>query len=338
MIKKLPALLTLLLFLLITPSITQAQKQEDFDAWLAEFRSEALAGGISEATLDSALSKVKLLSRVTELEQSQPEFRLTVEEYLNRVVPDRRVLKGREAMEENRDLLNSVYRHYGVQPSILVALWGIETDFGSNIGSYPVIDAVATLAFQGRRTAFFRRELLHALRIIDQGHISPDKMTGSWAGAMGQVQFIPSSFQNFAVDYDGDGRRDIWNSLPDVFASAANYLSRAGWMKDETWGMEASIPVNFGSSSAGLEVRKPLAKWKSSGVRYEEKPGVQVDPSLLWSLVAPDSQKRTAYLVNNNYRALLRWNRSHHFAIAVGTLSDRIAGREKNSPQRHREH
>jgi membrane-bound lytic murein transglycosylase B len=326
MIRKLPALLILLFFLLITPSLSQAQRQQDFDAWLAELRSEALAGGISKATLDSALSKVQLIPRVTELDQSQPEFRFTVEEYLNRVVPDSRVLKGREAMEENRDLLNSVYGHYGVQPSILVALWGIETDFGRTIGTYPVIDAVATLAYRGRRTAFFRQELLHALRIVDQGHISPDKMTGSWAGAMGQVQFMPSSFQNFAVDFDGDGRRDIWSSLPDVFASAGNYLSKAGWMKDETWGLEASLPANFSSSSAGLEVRKPLAEWKSAGVRYVEKSGFPVDPSLLWSIVAPDSKKKTAYLVNNNYRALLRWNRSHHFAIAAGTLSDRIAG------------
>jgi len=317
--------LTLLVFLFLIPSTAPAQEKKAFEAWLAEVRSEALAGGISRATLDSALSKVQLLPRVTELEQSQPEFRLTVEEYLHRVVPESRVLRGREVLEENRDLLNRVDRDYGVPPSVLVALWGIETDFGRSSGTYPVMDAVATLAFQGRRTAFFRRELLHALHIIDQGHISPDKMMGSWAGAMGQVQFIPSSFRNFAVDYDGDGRRDIWTSLPDVFASAANYLAKAGWIKDETWGLEVSIPANFSASSAGLEVRKPLAEWKSAGVRYVEKAGFQADPSRLWSIVAPDSQKRKAYLVNSNYRVLLKWNRSHHFAIAVGTLADRIA-------------
>lgn len=327
MIKKLPVLLTLLLYLLIIPSHSQAQKQQDFPAWLAEFRNEALAGGISQATLDLVLSKVQLLARVTELQQSQPEFRLTVAEYLDRVVPDIRVIKGRDALERNRDLLNSVYRHYGVQPSILLALWGIETDFGRNIGTYSVIDAVATLAYQGRRTTFFRRELLHAIRIIDQGHILPEQMTGSWAGAMGQVQFMPSSFQNFAVDHDGDGRKDIWNSLPDVFASAANYLSKSGWVKDESWGMEARIPADFNTALTGLEVRKSLAEWKSAGVQYVEKAGFPVDPSLLWSVVAPDSQQKTAYLVTNNYRAILRWNRSHHFAIAVGTLADRIAGK-----------
>jgi membrane-bound lytic murein transglycosylase B len=327
MIRKLPVLLTLLLYLLTTPALSQAQKQPDFQTWLAEFRNEALADGVSPAILDLALSKVQLLARVTELEQSQPEFRLTVAEYLIRIVPDSRVLKGREALEQNRDLLNSVYRHYGVQPAILLALWGIETDFGRNIGTYSVIDAVATLAYQGRRTTFFRRELLHALRIIDQGHILPEQMRGSWAGAMGQVQFIPSSFRNFAVDHDGDGRRDIWNSLPDVFASAANYLSESGWMKDENWGLEAGIPADFSTALVGLEVRKPLAEWKSAGVQYVEKAGFPVNPSLLWSVVAPDGQNKTAYLVNNNYRTLLKWNRSHHFAIAVGTLADRIAGR-----------
>ena len=177
--------------------------------------------------------------------------------------------------------------------------------------------------YQGRRPAFFRQELLCALRIVDQGHISPDKMIGSWAGAMGQLQFMPSSFQAFAVDYDGDGRVDLWDSLPDVFASAANYLSKAGWVKDETWGWEVSLPKGFDSSSAGLDVRKSLADWKALGVRYSKKSGN--DASLLWSVIEPEGKKSPAYLANNNYRAFLKWNRSNHFAIAAGTLSDRIA-------------
>ena len=229
MTRKTPVLFILLLPLLFTLSPALAQKQKDFDAWLADLRTEALAKGVSQATLESALSGVQPLPRVIELERSQPEFKLTVLEYLDRVVPDSRVEKGREALKENRALLTKVYERYGVQPSVLVALWGIETDFGRSMGGYPVIDAIATLAYEGRRTAFFREELLHALRIVDRGHISPDKMIGSWAGAMGQLQFMPSSFQAFAVDYDGDGRVDLWDSLPDVFASAANYLSKAGW-------------------------------------------------------------------------------------------------------------
>jgi len=323
MTRKTPVLLILLLSWLFIPSPAPAQKQKNFDAWLADLRTEALAKGISQKTLDSALSRVKPLPRVIELERSQPEFKLTVIEYLERVVPDTRVAKGREALEENRALLTKVYERYGVQPSILVALWGIETDFGRSVGGYPVIDAVATLAYEGRRTAFFRQELLQALRIVDQGHISPDKMMGSWAGAMGQLQFMPSSFQAFGVDYDGNGRVDLWNSLPDVFASAANYLSKAGWVKDETWGWEVSLPKGFDSSSAGLDVRKSLADWNALGVQSSEKSGS--DASLMWSVIEPEGKKGCAYLTNNNYRALLQWNRSHHFAVAAGTLSDRIA-------------
>jgi membrane-bound lytic murein transglycosylase B len=323
MTRKIPVLFFFLLSLLFTPFPTLAQKQKNFDAWLADLRTEALAKGISQATLDSALSRLQPLPRVIELERSQPEFKLTVQEYLDRVVTDSRVEKGREALEENHTLLTKVYDRYGVQPSILVALWGIETDFGRSVGGYPVIDAVATLAYEGRRTAFFRQELLHALRIVDQGHISPDKMMGSWAGAMGQLQFMPSSFLAFAVDYDGNGRVDLWNSLPDVFASAANYLSRAGWVKDETWGWEVSLPKGFDASSAGPDVRKSLADWKALGVQDSKENGS--DASLLWSVVEPEGKKGPAYLANNNYRALLKWNRSHHFAVAAGTLSDRIA-------------
>jgi len=323
MTRKTLVLFLLLLSLLFIPSPALAQKQKSFDAWLADLRTEALALGISQKTLDSALAHVQPLPRVIELERSQPEFKLTVQEYLDRVVPDSRVEKGREALEENRALLTKVYERYGVQPPILVALWGIETDFGRTVGGYPVIEAVATLAYEGRRTAFFRQELLQALRIVDQGHISPDKMMGSWAGAMGQLQFMPSSFQAFAVDYDGDGRVDLWNSLPDVFASAANYLSKAGWVKDETWGWKVSLPKGFDSSSAGLDVRKPLADWRALGVQDLKKNGGGA--SLLWSVVEPEGKKGGAYLANNNYLALLKWNRSHHFAIAAGTLSDRIA-------------
>lgn len=326
MMKKASVLLILLLYPLLAPASTVAQKQKDFKTWVAELRTEALAKGISQATLDSTLSRVQFLPQVIDLEQSQPEFKLTLEEYLNRVVPDARVLKGREELQANRIVLTKVYCRYGVQPSILVALWGIETDFGRNIGEYPVIDAVATLAYQGRRTDFFRRELFNALRIVDRGDIAPDKMMGSWAGAMGQLQFMPSSFLSFAVDENGDGRIDIWNSMQDVFASAANYLSQGGWVKDETWGWEVELPKDFDSSSATLDVKKPLAEWKAMGVVYAEKGPSRGEPSLLWSVVEPEGRKGRSFLVNDNYRALLKWNRSYLFAIAAGTLSDRIAG------------
>jgi membrane-bound lytic murein transglycosylase B len=319
-----PLFLIVLLSLILVSSTAPAQNQKRFDAWLADLRAEATVKGISKATLDSALSGLQPIPRVIELERSQPEFKLTVQEYLDRVVPDSRVMKGREALEQNRDLLKGVYERYGVQPPILVSLWGIETDFGRSVGGYPVIQAVATLAYQGCRTAFFRQELLHALHIVDEGHISPDVMMGSWAGAMGQLQFMPSSFRAYGVDSDGDGRVDLWNSLADVFASAANYLSKAGWIKDEAWGWAVERPKGFDSSSAGPDVRKPLNDWKAMGMQVSSKNGD--GDSLLWSVVEPEGKKGRAYLINNNYRALLKWNRSNHFAIAAGILSDRIAG------------
>jgi membrane-bound lytic murein transglycosylase B len=325
MTGKTSLLFIFLLSLLFNASPTLAQKPKNFDAWLTELRAEALAKGISGATLDSALSGVRPIPRVMELERSQPEFKLTIREYMDRIVSDSRVSNGQEALEQNRDLLTKIYERYGVQPPILVALWAIETDFGRSTGGHPVIDAVATLAYQGRRPAFFRQELFHALRIIDQGHISRVKMTGSWAGAMGQVQFMPSSFQAFGVDYDGDGRVDLWNSLSDVFASAANYLSKSGWVKDQTWGSQVKLPDGFNSSFAAPDVRKSLAEWKALGVRYSGKNGS--DPKLLWSVVEPKGEKDLVYLANDNYRALLKWNRSHHFAIAAGTLADRIAAK-----------
>lgn len=325
MTTRAPLFLFLLFFLFFISSPAPAQKQKSFDAWLADLRTEAAAKGIATATLDSALSGVKPMPRVIELERSQPEFKLTIQEYLDRVVSDSRVSKGKEALKQHRDLLAQVHGRYGVQPPILVALWGIETDYGRSVGGYPVIDALATLAYQGRRTSFFRQELLQALRILDQGHISPENMMGSWAGAMGQVQFMPSSFRSFAVDGDGDGRADLWNSLSDVFASAANYLLKAGWIKDETWGWPVDLPKKFESSSAGPDVHKPLSDWEALGVQISNKNAGNA--SLHWSIIEPEGKKGRAYLTSNNYRALLKWNRSNHFAIAAGTLSDRIAGR-----------
>lgn len=325
MTKKTPVLLILLLCLLITPSPTLAQKKKNFDAWLADFRTEAAAKGISQATLQSALSRVQYLPKVIELQKNQPEFKLTVEEYLIRVASESRALRGREVLAEHQSLLNRISDRYGVPPQYLVALWGIETDFGRLAGGFPVIDAVATLAYGGSRSDFFRSELLHALRIIDRGHISPDKMVGSWAGATGQLQFMPSTFYSYAVDYNGDGRIDIWNNLEDIFASAANYLSRSGWVRDQPWGWEVTLPKDFDRTLAGLDNRKSLAEWEELGVSHLRGENVKNSSAWLGSVVAPDGQKGRAFMAMENYRVIYRWNRSHHFVVAVGVLADRIA-------------
>jgi len=327
MTKKLWLLLIPLLCILITPSPTLAQKKKSFEAWLVDFKTEAAAKGISQATLQSTLSKVQYLPKVIELQKNQPEFKFTVEEYLIRVASDARVLRGREVLAEQRSLLEKMHERYGVPPHYLVALWGIETDFGRLTGGFPVLDAVATLAYGGSRSDFFRSELLYALRIIDRGHISADKMLGSWAGATGQLQFMPSTFYSYAVDYNGDGRIDIWSNLEDILASAANYLSRSGWVRDQPWGWEVTLPKDFDRTLAGLDNRKSLAEWEELGVSHLRGENVKNSSAWLGSIVAPDGQKGRAFMAMENYRVLYRWNRSHHFVVAVGVLADRIAAR-----------
>jgi membrane-bound lytic murein transglycosylase B len=313
-------LLILLLCVLITPSPTPAQKKKNFEAWLADFRTEAAAKGISQSTLQSALSGVQYLPKVIELQKNQPEFKFTVEEYGSGCVGEQSC--GTGGPRRTPVLAQQISERYGVPPQVLVALWGIETDFGRMTGGFPVIDAVATLAFGGSRGDFFRSELLYALRIIDRGHISPDKMVGSWAGATGQLQFMPSTFYSYAVDYNGDGRMDIWNNLEDILASAANYLSRSGWVRDQPWGWEVNLPT---STTGGSDDRRSLEEWEKLGVSHLRGENVKNSSAWLASVVAPDGQKGRVFMAMENYRVVYRWNRSHHFVIAVGVLSDRIA-------------
>ncbi len=308
------------------PAAAAGDGDPGFTSWLAGLREEALARGIRAETLDKAFADVKPIARVVELDRRQPEFTLGFQEYLDRVVPDSRVERGRRNLKGNRALLDKVARKYGVQPRFIVALWGIETDFGRLAGAFYVIEALATLAYDGRRCAFFRKQLLDALTILDEGHIAPAEMMGSWAGAMGQNQFMPSSFVSFAVDFDGDGRRDIWSTKADVFASAANYLARSGWRGDQTWGREVRLPEGFDVALAGLEVRKRLGAWQRLGVRRADGSDLPTR-QLAASLILPAQAAEPAYLVYDNYSTILKWNRSTFFAIAVGSLADRIAGR-----------
>lgn len=321
-IRRLPYVL---IFCVLSGMAAPALAEQDFSAWLQDLRKEAAAKGISQATLDAALTGIQPIPRVIELDRKQPEFTLTFDEYMRRVVPEARVQKGRKRLAENRKLLEEVSRQYGVQPQFIVAFWGIETDFGRVTGGFKVVPALATLAHDGRRSAYFRKELFDALTILDGGHIKPDDMVGSWAGAMGQPQFMPSSFVRFAVDENGDGRKDIWNSKADVFASAANYLSRSGWHGDERWGRQVTLPKGFDLSLADEKIRKPVNDWAALGVTRAN--GAPLPKSTLEaSLIMPVKDKGPAFLVYNNYRVILKWNRSHFFALAVGRLADRIAG------------
>lgn len=316
----------LILFAGFGPVASPAAAEGDFAAWLTDLRSEALEMGISSGTLETALRNIEPIARVIELDREQPEFTQTFWAYLDRRVTPSRIERGRALLERHKALLADVQARYDVQPRFLVAFWGLESNFGDYNGDFPVIGALATLAFDARRSAFFRAQLLDALRILDEGHVKAERMKGSWAGAMGQVQFIPSTFVGYAVDHDGDGRRDIWESLPDVFASAANYLKNIGWDDSKTWGREVRLPVNFPWELAGLGRRKSLAQWQALGVRRadgRDLPRVDIHGSI----VLPAGHRGPAFLVYRNFRSILAWNRSLLYAIAVGHLSDRIAGK-----------
>lgn len=322
------AVAALLAMVALAPGIALADK--NFERWLQELRTEARQQGISEATLDHALRDVEPMPIVIERDRKQPEFTLTFQEYLDLVVPPERIEKGRQNLAENRALVDDVAAQYGVQPQILVALWGVESDFGRITGDFPVIDALATLSFDGRRPARFRPELLAALRILDEGHVAADAMTGSWAGAMGQPQFMPTSFVRFAVDHDGDGRRDIWQTRSDVFGSAANYLAKSGWRAGESWGRFVLLPPNMDTSMQAQRLpdidaqARPASYWSARDVTDAD--GTPLDPDMPdAALILPDGDDGAALLVHHNFGVLMRWNPSFYFASAVGMLSDRIA-------------
>jgi membrane-bound lytic murein transglycosylase B len=300
-------------------------QQRSFDDWLDAFRSEATAARISNATLDAALTGLAPLEAVIARDRDQPEFTLDFRSYLARVVSPGRIEEGQRMLAEHGELVRAVGSRYGMPPSLLVAVWGIESNYGRTQGDFPVVQALATLAYDGRRGAMFRRELLNALRILDQGHVELDAMRGSWAGAMGQLQFMPSTFIDYAKDGDGDGRKNIWGSAADALESAANFMS-SGWKAGPRWGRQVHVPDRFNLSLAGLARSRTLAQWQALGVRM---PGGEPLPreNLRASMIFPDDGSREpAFLVYQNYRALLRWNRSHFFALAVGHLSDRVAG------------
>lgn len=304
----------------------QENPQPDFSGFLVGIRAEAAAKGIRPETLEAALGGVEHIDRVIELDRRQPEFTMSFKTYMDRVVSPAKVEKGRRMLAENRAVLTKIEAQYGVQAKYVVALWGIETDYGRVTGGYPVVSALATLAFDGRRSAYFRGELMNALQILDEGHIAAPAMLGSWAGAMGQCQFMPSSFLRFAADWDGDGRRDIWTTRADVLASAANYLSQSGWKGDQTWGRAVKLPAKFDKNMVGLSTRKSLAEWTKLGVRNSN--GQALPKAMLEaSLVMPDNGNGAAFLVYDNFRTTLKWNRSTFFALAVGHLAERIGGK-----------
>ena len=297
-----------------------------FEGFLAEVRAEAVSKGIRPETVDRAFAGIQYNQDIVSKETVQPEFVKPVWQYLDTAVSEERIADGRARLIANRGLLEEVERKYGVQPKIIVAIWGMETNYGQYMGGYNVIEALATLAYGSeRRGSFFREHLIEALRIIDQGHIAPEEMIGSWAGAMGQTQFMPLAFSERAIDFDYDGRRNIWSSLPDVFGSTANYLVTFDWDGSQDWGEEVQLPANFPWELTELDVKKPIAEWRSLGVRRPN--GTDLPPSgALASVIAPAGQHGPAFLVTENFDRILKYNNSTSYALAIGHLADRISG------------
>lgn len=301
----------------------------DFDQWVVSFRAEAAAAGISEQVLDDALNGLSINTRVYELNDNQPEFSRGIWDYLDSAVSAKRVQNGRTKYLENRSLLTLIEAAYGVDAEIIAAIWGLESSYGAIMGSHDAIQALATLAFEGRRTGYGRSQLIGALKIIQNGYAARDELKGSWAGAMGHTQFIPTTYLAYAIDHDGDSRRDIWNNLGDVFASTANYLSVSGYRQNEPWGVEVRLPAGFDYTLADTSIKKVVVEWAAAGLTTMSGPGLteKLDPNLRGRLIIPAGARGPAFLVFDNFGAILKYNRSTSYALAVSLLSEEIAGR-----------
>jgi len=294
-----------------------------FSQWREQFRAEALAAGISAATFDQAFAGVQPDQAVIEADRSQPEFTRPVWQYLEGAISPQRVRSGRRLLSEHATTLDKIEARYGVDRETLVAVWGLESSFGQIMGDKSVIRSLATLAHEGRRPAFAKSQLIAALEILQHGDVEPQRMRGSWAGAMGQTQFIPTTYNTHAVDFDGDGKRDIWNSSADALASAAHYLQASGWKQGKAWGFEVELPEGFDYALADTEIRKPLAEWRRLGLR--NLPGDQEEASA--SLLLPAGHRGPAFLIMDNFRAILRYNNSSAYALAIGLLAENFQGK-----------
>jgi len=333
-------LVALLSSTVITSNSLAQEPQIEFQDWLATLIAEARDRGIREDIIDVALKDVTPIPQVIKNDRNQAEFTETFDQYLEKRVTSWRIDTGRQRLREHQALLTKVGEHYGVEPRFIVAFWGIETNYGSFTGGTDVVRALVTLAYDPRRSAYFRRELLSALDILNEGHIEHADMKGSWAGAMGQSQFMPSSFQDFAQDFDEDGKRDIWNSHAYVFASIANYLKAAQWRSDQTWGREVQLPDDYLTKAPQWQqapaeyscsvlrhhsVQMPLRDWQAAGVRRADGSDLPTN-DFLASIILPDGENGRAFITYNNFRTILKYNCANNYALAIGHLADKFIG------------
>jgi membrane-bound lytic murein transglycosylase B len=307
------------------PVQVAALAYSSFAEWRASFRGRAAAKGISGDTFDRAFAGIKVNDRVVELDGRQAEFTKPIWEYLDGAVSETRVASGQEKDALHAAMLRNVETTYGVEKEIILAIWGLESAYGYNYGDIPVIESLATLAYEGRRREFAEEQLVEALRIIQSGDITPERMIGSWAGAMGHTQFIPTSYQAYAVDFTGDGRRDIWSDDPaDALASTANYLAKFGWERGAPWGVEIRLPAGFDYSIADQSIQRPVADWQALGVTLID--GSPLPDHGEAAILLPAGAQGPAFAVFKNFRVIKRYNNATSYAMAVGYLGDRISG------------
>ena len=308
------------------PLIPAAVSNLGFERWLTGFRARAKAQGISDQTLNAALSGIEYNTNVISRDRNQSEFTKTLWEYLDSAVSETRIRNGKAAMREHSKLLAQIENTYGVDAEVVVAIWGLESAYGEYRGTTPLIEALATLAYDGRRGRFFEQQLIAALKIVQAGDVAPRDMTGSWAGAMGHTQFIPTSYLAYAVDFTGDGKRDIWSDNPaDALASTAAYLARFGWAKGQPWGVEVSLPRGFNYGLAGHGVSKSVNDWAALGVRGVTGGGIPNAGRA--SILLPAGARGPAFMIFKNFNVIERYNAADSYVIAVGHLSDRIKGK-----------
>lgn len=321
LIKNVPtASVFILSSLLAMPAIA-----DDFPSCVVKLKQTAQQEGLSQDTIDNTLANVKYVARVIELDKKQPEFSQTFDNYFSKRVTDWRVQQGRKLLKENKELLDQLQETYGIPPQYLMAFWGLETNFGSYKGKMPVLDSLATLACDPRRSKYFTGELMKALKLKEKYDFDAAKMVGSWAGAMGHTQFMPSAYTHYAIDGDGDGKADLWDSKADAFTSAANFLKQLGWQRDERWGREVKLPENFDYEYLGKAKSQPLIEWQKLGILQSNGSPLST-PDMDAALYLPAGHTGPAFLAYKNFDVIMRWNRSIFYAVAVGHLADRING------------
>ncbi len=302
-------------------------EQLPFEQWLNYFKDEAFANGISNKTITTAFNNIHPIQKVIDLDRRQKEYSVTFSKYLKNSISAQRIKRGKSMLKKHRLLLKNIEKTYGIQPQILVALWAMESNFGKFMGNFSTISTLATLAHEGRRHNFFRNELLCAFYILEQEHIHINDMKSSWAGAMGQPQFMPSTFFYYSADGDADGKKDIWHNTADVLASAANYLNKIGWQIGQSWGLEVKLPKTFDPYQARLSEQKTVQEWHNLGVKKANGKQLSINNAIKGAIILPSGIKGPAFLVFDNFRVIRKWNKSTNYALTIGHLADRFMGK-----------